>query len=44
MFSAKDAFASAEGHPSSVMYMSFANQVFSAGDMRMNSKKLKREV
>jgi adenosylhomocysteinase len=36
--------ASAEGHPSSVMDMSFANQALSAEYMLKNSKKLKKEV
>ncbi len=36
--------ASAEGHPSSVMDMSFANQAFSAEYMLKNSKKLKKQV
>ncbi len=36
--------ASAEGHPSSVMDMSFANQALSAEHMLKNSKKLKKEV
>ena len=36
--------ASAEGHPSSVMDMSFANQALSAEYMLKNSKKLKNEV
>lgn len=36
--------ASAEGHPSSVMDMSFANQALSAEYMRKNSKKLKKNV
>jgi adenosylhomocysteinase len=36
--------ASAEGHPSSVMDMSFANQALSAEYMLKNSKKLKQEV
>jgi len=36
--------ASAEGHPSSVMDMSFANQALSAEYMLKNSKKLKKQV
>ncbi len=36
--------AAAEGHPSSVMDMSFANQALSAEYMLKNSKKLKKEV
>jgi adenosylhomocysteinase len=36
--------AAAEGHPSSVMDMSFANQALSAEYMLKNSKKLKNEV
>jgi len=36
--------ASAEGHPSSVMDMSFANQALSAEYMIKNSKKLKKDV
>jgi adenosylhomocysteinase len=36
--------ASAEGHPSSVMDMSFANQALSAEYMLKNSKKLKKNV
>jgi adenosylhomocysteinase len=36
--------ASAEGHPSSVMDMSFANQALSAEYMLKNSRKLKKEV
>ncbi len=36
--------AAAEGHPSSVMDMSFANQALSAEYMRKNSKKLKKNV
>ena len=36
--------ASAEGHPSSVMDMSFANQTLSAEYMIKNSKKLKKDV
>jgi len=36
--------ASAEGHPSSVMDMSFANQALAAEYMLKNSKKLKQEV
>ncbi len=36
--------ASAEGHPSSVMDMSFANQALSAEYMLKNSKKLKKDV
>ncbi len=36
--------ASAEGHPSSVMDMSFANQALAAEYMLKNSKKLKKEV
>lgn len=36
--------ASAEGHPSSVMDMSFANQALSAEYMLKNAKKLKKEV
>lgn len=36
--------ASAEGHPSSVMDMSFANQALSAEYMLKNAKKLKKQV
>ena len=36
--------AAAEGHPSSVMDMSFANQALSAEYMLKNSKKLKKQV
>src|SRR5574341_1326 len=36
--------ASAEGHPSSVMDMSFANQALSAEYMVKNAKKLKKDV
>ncbi len=36
--------ASAEGHPSSVMDMSFANQALSAEYMLNNAKKLKKQV
>jgi adenosylhomocysteinase len=36
--------ASAEGHPSSVMDMSFANQALAAEHMLKNSRKLKKEV
>ncbi len=36
--------ASAEGHPSSVMDMSFANQAFSVEYLVKNGKKLKKEV
>ena len=36
--------ASAEGHPSSVMDMSFANQALSAEYMLKNSKRLKKQV
>ena len=36
--------ASAEGHPSSVMDMSFANQALSAEYMIKNAKKLKKDV
>ncbi|HUI67655.1 MAG TPA: adenosylhomocysteinase, partial [Nitrospirota bacterium] len=36
--------AAAEGHPSSVMDMSFANQALSAEYMLRNSKKLKKQV
>ena len=36
--------AAAEGHPASVMDMSFANQAFSAEYMVKNYKKLKRDV
>lgn len=36
--------ASAEGHPSSVMDMSFANQALSAEYMVKNAKKLKKQV
>jgi len=36
--------AAAEGHPSSVMDMSFANQALSAEHMLRNSKKLKKQV
>ena len=36
--------ASAEGHPSSVMDMSFANQALAAEYMLKNNKKLKNQV
>ena len=36
--------AAAEGHPASVMDMSFANQAFSAEYMKKNSKKLGKKV
>ncbi len=36
--------AAAEGHPASVMDMSFANQAFSAEYMRKNSRKLQKKV
>ena len=36
--------AAAEGHPASVMDMSFANQAFSAEYLAKNSSKLKKEV
>jgi adenosylhomocysteinase len=36
--------ASAEGHPSSVMDMSFANQALSAEHLIKNAKKLKKQV
>ena len=36
--------ATAEGHPASVMDMSFANQAFSAEYMKKNCKKLKNKV
>ena len=36
--------AAAEGHPSSVMDMSFANQALAAECMHKNAKKLKKQV
>ena len=36
--------AAAEGHPASVMDMSFANQAFSAEYMAKNYRKLKKQV
>jgi adenosylhomocysteinase len=36
--------AAAEGHPSSVMDMSFANQALCAEYMKKNARKLKKEV
>ena len=36
--------AAAEGHPSSVMDMSFANQALSAAYLRQNAEKLERQV